>query len=163
MWITPAAMCPTLRDKTYLQNNKILPWRLPCFPSLYSIHIDAFKNYIYSQQNSIRHIFNTTTIRVFKEISQQLPWRLQNTGQWHANMPFRMLLLPHFNFGQKTLDPITLGIASECIYTTFFWTPTSRTLCQLPEDVFIWTFCHCMKCSIYPAVIINRWGLQEWF
>ena len=55
-------------------------------------------------------------------------------------MAFGMLLLPHFNFGQKTSDPITLGIASECVYTTFFWTPTSHMLCQLPEDMFIWMF-----------------------
>ena len=35
----------------------------------------------------------------------------------------------------EDLNPVTLGIASECIYTTFFWTPTSHTLCQLSEDV----------------------------
>ena len=56
------------------------------------------------------------------------------------SMPFGMLLSPHFNFGQKTLDPITLGIASECIYTTFFWTPTSHTLHQLSEDVLFGCF-----------------------
>ena len=51
------------------------------------------------------------------------------------NTAFGMPLLPHFNFGQKNLDPITLVIASECVYTTFFWTTTSHTLCQLSEDV----------------------------
>ena len=55
-------------------------------------------------------------------------------------MPFGMLQLPHFNFWQKYLNPITLGIASECIYTTFFWTPTSHTLCQLSEDVLFRCF-----------------------
>ena len=38
-------------------------------------------------------------------------------------------------FWAEDPDPITLGIASECIYTTFFWTPTSHTLHQLSEDV----------------------------
>ena len=38
-------------------------------------------------------------------------------------------------FWAEDLDPITLGIASECVYTTFFWTPTSHTLQQLPEDI----------------------------
>ena len=38
------------------------------------------------------------------------------------------------------LDPITLGIASECVYTTFFWTLTSHTLHQLPEDVLFGHF-----------------------
>ena len=40
----------------------------------------------------------------------------------------------------EDLDPITLGIASEGIYTTFFWTPTSHTLNQLSEDVFFGCF-----------------------
>ena len=43
-------------------------------------------------------------------------------------------------FWAEDLDPITLGIASECIYTTFFWTPTSHTLCQLSEDVLFGCF-----------------------
>ena len=38
-------------------------------------------------------------------------------------------------FWAEDLDLITLGIASERVYTTFFWTPTSHTLCQLSEDV----------------------------
>ena len=43
-------------------------------------------------------------------------------------------------FWAKDLDPVTLGIASECIYTTFFWTPTSHMLCQLSEDVLFGCF-----------------------
>ena len=43
-------------------------------------------------------------------------------------------------FWAEDLDPITLSIASECIYTTFFWTPTSHTLCQLSEDVLFGHF-----------------------
>ena len=43
-------------------------------------------------------------------------------------------------FWAEDLDPVTLGIASECVYTTFFWTPTSHTLCQLPEDVLFGCF-----------------------
>ena len=43
-------------------------------------------------------------------------------------------------FWAEDLNPITLGMASECIYTTFFWTPTSRTLHQLSEDVLFGHF-----------------------
>ena len=43
-------------------------------------------------------------------------------------------------FWAEDLDPITLSIASKCIYTTFFWTPTSHTLCQLSEDVLFGCF-----------------------
>ena len=43
-------------------------------------------------------------------------------------------------FWAEDLDPITLGIASEHVYTTFFWTPISHTLCQLSEDVLFGCF-----------------------
>ena len=43
-------------------------------------------------------------------------------------------------FWAEDLDPITLGIASEHVYTTFFWTPTSHTLCQLSKDVLFGCF-----------------------
>ena len=43
-------------------------------------------------------------------------------------------------FWAEDLDLITLGIVSECIYTTFFWTPTSHTLRQLSEDVLFGWF-----------------------
>ena len=40
----------------------------------------------------------------------------------------------------EDLNPITLGNASEHIYTTFFWTPTSHTLSLLSEDVLFGHF-----------------------
>ena len=68
MWITLAATCHTLRDKTYLQTTKFDHNDYLVFPSFYPIHTDAFKTiYIYSQQNFIRHVSNTTTVRVFQK------------------------------------------------------------------------------------------------
>ena len=43
-------------------------------------------------------------------------------------------------FVAEDLDPVTLGIASEHVYTTFFWTPTSHMLCQLSEGVLFGHF-----------------------
>ena len=43
-------------------------------------------------------------------------------------------------FWAEDIDPITLGIASEHVYTAFFWTPTSHTLHQLYEDVLFGHF-----------------------
>ena len=42
-------------------------------------------------------------------------------GIWNA-------AIASLQFWAEDLDPITLGIASERVYTTFFWTPTSHTL-----------------------------------
>ena len=37
-------------------------------------------------------------------------------------------------FWTEDLGPVTLGIATECVYTTFFYTSTSHTLCQLSGE-----------------------------
>ena len=50
-------------------------------------------------------------------------------GIWNA-------AIAALQFWAEDLNPITLGIASEHVYTTFFWTPTSHTLCQLSEALF---------------------------
>ena len=42
-------------------------------------------------------------------------------GIWNA-------AIASLQFWAEDLDPITLGIASEHVYTTFFWMPTSLTL-----------------------------------
>ena len=54
---------------------------------------------------------------------------------WHLECCYHLT-----QFWVEDLNPVTLGIASECIYTTFFWTPTSHTLCQLSEDVLFGHF-----------------------
>ena len=54
-------------------------------------------------------------------------------GIWNAT-------IISLQFWAEDLDPITLDIASECVYTTFFWTPTSHMLCQLPEDILFGWF-----------------------
>ena len=54
-------------------------------------------------------------------------------GIWNA-------AIASLQFWAEDLEPITLDIASELVYTTFFWTPTCHTLCQLPEDVLFGCF-----------------------
>ena len=54
-------------------------------------------------------------------------------GVWNA-------AIASLQFWAEDLDLITLGIPSEHVYTTFFWTPTSHTLHQLSEDVLFGHF-----------------------
>ena len=109
-----------------------------------------------------RHIINTTIIRVL----QKFHHHYHGDSRILANGTLICHLECHYCFTTilgRGPQYDYLSIASECIYTTFFWTSTSHTLCQLFEDVFIWMLCYCTKCSIYPTVIISRWGLWEWF
>ena len=50
-------------------------------------------------------------------------------------------------FWTEDLDPVTLTIARECVYTTFFYSPSSHTLHQQSDEILIWMFCNSTKCS----------------
>ena len=54
-------------------------------------------------------------------------------GIWNA-------AIASLQFWAEDLDPITLGIAAECVYTHFFWTSTSHTLCQFSEEALFGRF-----------------------
>ena len=67
---------------------------------------------------------------------------METTEYWPMAREYTIwnTVIASFQFWAEDLNPITLGIASECIYTTFFWTPTSHTLCHLFEDVLFGHF-----------------------
>ena len=54
-------------------------------------------------------------------------------GIWNA-------AIASLQFWTEDLNLITLGVASECVYTHFFWTSTSHTLCQLSEEALFGCF-----------------------
>ena len=43
-------------------------------------------------------------------------------------------------FWTEDLDPVTLGRATECVYTTFFYSPSSHTLCQQSDKILFGHF-----------------------
>ena len=43
-------------------------------------------------------------------------------------------------FWTEDLDPVTLGRATECVYTTFFYSPTNHTLCQQSNETLFGCF-----------------------
>ena len=125
--------------KTYLQTGNIWTQWLPCFPSLYSIHTVASKPIyipykIFSGMLLIPQLlefyrkFTTTTMETAEYWLMACKYTI-----WNAAITSLQFWAEDFNW-------ITLGIASECIYTSFFWTPTSHTLCQLSEDVLFGHF-----------------------
>ena len=64
-------------------------------------------------------------------------------------------------FWAEDLGLITLGIASECIYTTFFWTPTSHTLCQLSEDVLFGHFVIALNAAFTQQLSLADEGYES--
>ena len=64
-------------------------------------------------------------------------------------------------FWAEDLNPITLGIASECIYTTYFWTPTGHTLCQLSEDVLFGHFVIALNAAFTQQLSLADEGYES--
>ena len=64
-------------------------------------------------------------------------------------------------FWAEDLDRVTVGIAWECIYTTFFWTPTSHTLCQLSEDVLFGHFVIALNAAFTQQLSLADEGYES--
>ena len=64
-------------------------------------------------------------------------------------------------FWAEDPDPFTLGISLECIYTTFFWTPTSHTLHQLSEDVLFGCFVNALNAAFTQQLSLADEGYKS--
>ena len=64
-------------------------------------------------------------------------------------------------FWAEDLNQVTLGMALECIYTTFFWTPTSHTLHQLPEDVLFGCFVIALNAAFTQQLSLADEGYES--
>ena len=58
----------------------------------------------------------------------------------------------------EDLDPVTLAIASEHVYTHFFWTPTSHTLHQLSEETLFGHFVLTLNAAFTQQLLLADKG-----
>ena len=77
-------------------------------------------------------------------------------GIWNAS-------ITSLQFWAEDLDPITLGIASECHYTYFFWTSTSHTLCQLSEEALFGCFALALNSAFTQQLSLVDEGYESGF
>ena len=64
-------------------------------------------------------------------------------------------------FWAEDLNPITLCIASEHVYTTFFWTSTSHTLCQLSEEALFGCFVLALNAAFTQQLSLADEGYES--
>ena len=98
------------------QTNIYIPYKIFSDILLIPLPLEFYRN------------FTTTTMETAEYWPMAREYAIWNTT------------ITSLQFWAEDLNPVTLGIASECIYTTFFWTPTSHTLHQLSEDVLFGCF-----------------------
>ena len=86
------------KQEIYVHNDYLIfPHHIPFSQMLSNQYISPTKFF--------RHIINKAPLEFYRNLPP-LPWRLQNSGQWHENTSFGMLLSLYFNFGQKTLTSL---------------------------------------------------------
>ena len=64
-------------------------------------------------------------------------------------------------FWTEDLDPVTLGIASECVYTTFFYMSTSHTLCQQSEETLFGHFVIALNAAFTQQLLLADGGYKS--
>ena len=64
-------------------------------------------------------------------------------------------------FWTEDLDPVTLGIATECVYTTFFYTPTSHTLCQQSDETLFGCFIIALNAAFTQQLLLADEGYES--
>ena len=64
-------------------------------------------------------------------------------------------------FWAEDLDPVTLGVASELVYNHFFWTSTSHTLCQLPEETLFGCFVLALNAAFTQQLSMEDEGYES--
>ena len=64
-------------------------------------------------------------------------------------------------FWTEDLDPVTLGIATECVYTTFFYTSTSQTLCQQSDETLLGCFVIALNAAFTQQLSLADEGYES--
>ena len=58
----------------------------------------------------------------------------------NARLQHNKGMIASLQFWRADLDPVTLGRATEQVYTTFFYSPSSHTLCQQSDEILFGCF-----------------------
>ena len=61
----------------------------------------------------------------------------------------------------EDLDPVTLGIASEQVFTTFFYTSSSQTLCQQSNETLFWHFIIALNAAFTQQLLLADEGYES--
>ena len=64
-------------------------------------------------------------------------------------------------FWTEDLNPVNMGVASEHVYNHLFWTPTSHTLCQLPEEVLFGCFVLALNSAFHQQLSLADEGYES--
>ena len=64
-------------------------------------------------------------------------------------------------FWTEDLNPVTLGRATECVYTTFFYSSTSHTLCQQSDETLFGHFVIALNAAFDQHLLLADEGYES--
>ena len=64
-------------------------------------------------------------------------------------------------FWTEDLNPVTLGRATECVYTTFFYSPMSHTLCQQSNETLFGCFVIALNAAFDQQLLLADEGYES--
>ena len=159
MWITLAATCHLSREEIYLKQGIILQDDHLILPHHMSFTWMLSTQYIYCLQNlnislilpplDIYRIFTTTTMETADYWLMAWEYSIWNAA------------IASLQFWTEDLNPVTLGIASECVYTTFFYTSTSQTLCQKSDETLFGHFITALNAAFTQQLSLADEGYKS--
>ena len=131
--------------------TSFLPHHMPfmVMPSNQYILPTKLKMPLIPQSLDFYRIFTTTTM----DTADYWPMA-QEYSIWNA-------AIASSQFWTEDLDPVTLGRATDCVYTTFFYTSTSHTLCQQSDETLFGCFIIVLNAAFNQQLLLADEGYES--
>ena len=127
--------------------------------SSYAIHTDAFKTSIYIA-NKFENIINTTILRFYRDHSTTT---MDNADYWPMAREYSIwnATIASLQFWTEDLNPVTLGRATEHVYTTFFYSSASHTLHQQSNETLFGHFVIALNAAFNQQLSLADEGYES--
>ena len=115
--------------------------------------------YIYIA-NKFENIINTTIIRFYRDFSTTT---MDTADYWPMAREYSICnaAVASLQFWTEDLDPVTLGRATEHVYTTSFYSPTSHTLCQQSDETLFGHFVIALNAAFDQQLSLSDEGYKS--
>ena len=120
----------------------------------------CFQTHIYSLQNFSDILLILLPLELYRNFTTAT---METAEYWLMACEYTIwnAAITSLQFWAEDLDLITPGIASKCIYITFFWTPASHTLHQLSEDVLFGCFVIALNAAFTQQLSLADEGYES--
>ena len=141
-WTTD--MCHIFRDRAHLQTqSRSLQW-LPHFLPHHMQFMLMLSNPVYniSKVQKFSLILPSLNFAEILPLHTATTLSMNTTDYWPMARKYSIwnAAIASLQFWAEDLDPVTLGKATEHVYTTFFYSPSSHTLHQQSDEILFGHF-----------------------